>query len=103
MATKNVPHPITVTATQALDYVDVNYAVIVAFATQESFSETWNVVHKKCDLLDIKVVRVEPTEDNAVDLQVSRHPTYILYQYGSESWMVLGNEEFSEKIDAMRS
>ena len=93
---------LSLSANQALDYITANYMVILAFAGQEDFDNAWKHVSKKCSLMRIKVVRVEPTEEHALDLQINRYPTYVLYRSGNESWMVLGNTAFTDKIEDMR-
>lgn len=94
---------LSLSASKALDFIDNNYLVVLAFAKRDDVFQAWNVVAKKCSFLKIQIVHVEPTEESAVDLQIIKHPSYILYRTGNEDWSVVGTNAFIEKIDALRS
>ncbi len=82
-----------------LDYVDTESQVLLCFASIQDLLEIQSTLDRIDKSRQTAIVRVEPTVENAIGLQISKHPTFILYRDGSEVWQTVGCENLQTKLE----
>jgi hypothetical protein len=84
----------TVTPDQALDLPTRGNLVIVCFACDQDVGPVARYCARHGARLNLRAVRVDPTEQHAIALECSRHPTFTLFVRGNERTRVTGTDGF---------
>jgi len=85
-----------VDADKALDLAD-NHLLLIAFAKEPDAEKVSKSLSR---YVNLRYVRVEPTVDAAVVLQLPKHPTFILYDKGREVANIVGVEAIIQTLIA---
>ena len=85
----------TVAAASAYD-VCGSGRVLLCFCREEDIAHIRKPLDKLSDA--VHIIRVEPSVEAAVELQLARYPVFILYADGAEQFNMLGAEKLMETL-----
>lgn len=71
---------------------------LICFARQEDTDASSRLLERFVKTHHFRIIRVEPSVENAQVIQVPRFPTFILYEDGTERFQAIGQEQLADSV-----